>query len=265
MRLSVLALTLACAAGCQRAAPAPGTVTADEWTTFTESGFTIRAVRADAGLVPLVGAAIRDGERLATGFFSAPPLQPYSIAIYPDRSTLTDHWRTAWQFPAFQAQCWMIAAAWADELNLLSTRAWARDACGHDPGNQTHIRNVLAHEVVHVLHSQLGQHPNLASTLDVQWFFEGLAVYVSGMLDVDYAGIVQGRLSAGYAPRTLAEVWNDPGNYPLSGSIVRYIDRRFGRAAVRDLLNARSTATILGRLGIGEAELLSGWRSDGGA
>jgi hypothetical protein len=166
----------------------------------------------------------------------------------------------AWQFPSYQPQCWEIAAAWATELDLLSPRLWSRDACGHDPADTTHIRNVLAHEVMHVLHGQLGGHPNLGSMANAQWFTEGLAVYVSGMLDVDYAGAAQARLDAGFAPRTLAEVWSDRANYPLSGSIVRYIDRRYGRAALRDLLGARSTATILSRLGVGEAELLTGWR-----
>ena len=156
----------------------------------------------------------------------------------------------------------MIAAAWGNELDLLSPRAWGRDACGHDAGNTTHIRNVLAHEVVHVLHAQLGQHANLGSMLNAQWFTEGLATYVSGMLDVDYAGTVQSRLNAGFAPTTLAEVWSDRANYPLSASIVRYIDHRFGRAALRELLSARSSTTILARLGIGEAELLTAWRAD---
>jgi hypothetical protein len=262
MRQSVLALIVAGAAACQPAAPTTGSSPADEWVTFTASGSTIRAVRADADLVPLVAGAISDGEDLATRFFAVGPLQPFTIAIYPDRSSLTDHWRAAWQFPSFQAQCWMIAAAWATELDLLSPRVWQRDACGHDAGNQAHIRNVLAHEVVHILHAQRGQHPTLGSLQNVQWFFEGLAVYVSGMLDVDYAGAAAARLNAGFAPLTLADVWNDQANYPLSGSIVRYIDRRFGRAALRDLLDAGSTATILARLGIGEAELLSAWRRD---
>jgi hypothetical protein len=121
---------------------------------------------------------------------------------------------------------------------------------------------VLAHEVVHVLHGQLGQHANINSLLTAQWFTEGLAVYVSGMLDVDYAGVLQARLDAGFAPRTLVEVWNDGANYPLSGSIVKYIDRRYGRTALRNLLSARSTTAILTTLGVGEAELLAAWRSD---
>ena len=211
---------------------------------------------------PLYATPFATARRVATTFFTAAPLQPYSISIYPDRTSLTDHWRVAWQFPSFQAECWLIAAAWATELDLLSPRVWSRDACGHDAGNLTHIRNVLAHEVVHVLHGQLGQHANLGSLLNAQWFTEGLAMYISGMLDVDYAGVVQARLDAGFAPRTLAEVWNDGANYPLSGSIVRYIDRRYGRAALRDLLTARSTSTILTRLGVGEAELLTAWRAD---
>ena len=253
------AISLAATAGCQQpTSSAP----AHEWLTVTVGGLSIRAVRADSALVPFVRDAIRNGESVATTFFTAPPLEPYSISIYPDRTTLTDRWRVAWQFPSFQPECWLIAAAWATELDLLSPRVWSRDACGHDADNLTHIRNVLAHEVVHVLHGQLGQHANLGSLLNAQWFTEGLAVYISGMLDVDYAGAVQARLGAGFAPRTFAEVWNDGANYPLSGSIVRYIDRKYGRTALRDMLTARSTSTILTRLGIGEAELLTAWRAD---
>ena len=253
------AIILAATAGCQESTSSAPT---DEWLTVTVGGLSIRAVRADSGLVPFVRDAVRNGESIATTFFSAAPLQSYSVSIYPDRSSLTDRWRVAWQFPSFQAECWMIAAAWATELDLLSPQAWSRDACGHDAGNATHVRNVLAHEVVHVLHGQLGQHANISSLLTGQWFTEGLAVYISGMLDVDYAGVVQARLAAGFAPRTFAEVWNDGANYPLSGSIVRYIDRRYGRTALRDLLPARSTTAILTRLGVGEAELLTAWRAD---
>jgi hypothetical protein len=252
-------IALVATAGCNEPT---SSVPADEWLTVTTGGLTIRAVRADSGLVRFVSEAIRNGERLAITFFTAAPLQPYSISIYPDRTSLTDHWRVAWQFPSFQPECWLIAAAWATELDLLSPRVWRRDACGHDADNLTHVRNVLAHEVVHVLHGQLGQHANLSSLLTAQWFTEGLATYISGMLDVDYAGAVQARLAAGFAPRTFADVWNDRDNYPLSGSIVRYIDRRYGRTALRDLLSARSTSTILTRLGVGEAELLAAWRAD---
>lgn len=261
MRLSVLvrAITLAVTASCREpTSNAPG----DEWLTVTTDGMSIRAIRADSALVPFVRDAIQNGERIATAFFNAAPLQPYSISIYPDRNSLTVHWRVAWQFPAFQAECWMIAAAWATELNLLSPRIWSRDACGHSASNTTHIRNVLAHEVVHVLHGQVGQHGNIGSMVNAQWFTEGLATYISGMLDLDYAGAVQSRLNAGFAPTTLAQVWADQASYPLSASIVRYIDRRFGRAALRDLLDARSSATILTRLGIGEAELLAAWLAD---
>ena len=261
IRLSLLvsAIALAATAGCREpTSSAP----ADEWLTVTAGGLSIRAVRADSSLVPFVRDAIRNGESVATTFFTVPPLQPFSISIYPDRATLTDRWRVAWQLPSFQPECWLIAAAWATELDLLSPRVWSRDACGHDAGNTTHLRNVLAHEVVHILHAQVGQHANFGNLLNAQWFTEGLAVYVSGMLDVDYAGAVQARLNAGFAPRTLAEVWNDQANYPLSGSIVRYIDRRYGRTALRDLLTARSTTTILTRLNVGEAELLTAWRGD---
>ena len=72
---------------------------------------------------------------------------------------------------------------------------------------------------------------------------------------------VQARLDAGFAPRTLAEVWSDRANYPLSGSIVRYIDRRYA---------AQRSGTCLGRDPTGHdplaarrrrsSELLTAWR-----
>lgn len=57
-------------------------------------------------------------------------------------------------------------------------------------------------------------------------------------------------------------MWNDQANYPLSASIVRYIDQRYGRAALRDLLPARFTTAILTRLGVTETDLLTAWRAD---
>lgn len=219
MRLSVLvrSIVLAVATSCRGpTSNAP----IDEWLTVGADGISIRA---DSALVPFVRDAILNGDRIATTFFTAAPLQPYAISIYPDRTSLTDHWLVAWQFPSFQAECWMIAAAWATELDLLSPRSWSRDACGHNASNTTHSRNVLAHEVVHVRHGQMGQHGSLGS---------------------------------------MAEVWSDQASYPPSESIVRYIDRHFGRAALRSLLDARSSSTILTRLGIGEAELLTAWRTD---
>jgi hypothetical protein len=89
---------------------------------------------------------------------------------------------------------------------------------------------------------------------------EGLAVYISGMLRCGLCRRSAARLDAGFAPRTLAEVWNDRANYPLSGSIVKYIDRHYGRTALRNLLPARTTTAILTSLGLGEADLLTAWR-----
>jgi hypothetical protein len=125
MRLTILVgvITVATSAGCQQpTTSAP----ANEWLTVTDGGVSVRAVRADSGLVSFVREAIRSGENLAITFFSAAPLQPFSISIYPDRISLTDRWRIAWQVPSFQAECWMIAAAWATELDLLSPRVWSR-------------------------------------------------------------------------------------------------------------------------------------------
>src|SRR6185503_8609953 len=141
MRFPILLGTIALAAsvGCQASAPTER-ADADEWLVVTEGGLSIRTVRADSSLVPMVRDAIRAGESIGIAFFSAAAPQSYAISIFPDRTTLTERLRSAWQFPTFQAECWLIAAAWAAELDLLSPNVWNRDACGHDPRNTTHIR-----------------------------------------------------------------------------------------------------------------------------
>ena len=84
-------ITITATAGCQEpTVSAP----ADEWITVNTGSLSVRAVRADSGLVPLVGEAIRGGEVIATAFFSVASLQSFSVSIYPDRTTLTDYRRS---------------------------------------------------------------------------------------------------------------------------------------------------------------------------
>ena len=142
-------------------------------------------------------------------------------------------------------ECWLIAAAWATELDLLSPRAWSPRRLRPRCRQPTHIRNVLAHEVVHVLHGQLGQHANLAS-LGTR---SGSPKDSRSTSRACSTWTTPAPCRPGSTRVSLRARWPRCGttraNYPLSGSIVRYIDRRFGRAALRSLLDARSTATIL--------------------
>ena len=63
----------------------------------------------------------------------------------------------------------------------------------------------------------------------------------------------------------LAAAWTGKYRYGVSGSLVRFVDRRVGRPGLFAMLGATSDAELLARLGLSEAELLVAWRTETGA
>jgi len=115
----------------------------------------------------------------------------------------------------------------------------------------------IAHELVQTFHGQHNPTRDFTGMDEAGWFDEGLAVYVSGQLDT-------GRMASaanGAAPDALASAWSGKYRYGVSGSLVAYIDDRFGRAALTGLLYETSTDEILAHLGLTEAALLADWRA----
>jgi hypothetical protein len=94
---------------------------------------------------------------------------------------------------------------------------------------------------------------------ELGWFVEGLAVLVSGQLDGPHAGDARAAIDAHWAPERLADAWSGRYRYGVSGSLVRYLDRRYGRATLKRLLSATDQAALLGRLHVSETELLEAW------
>jgi hypothetical protein len=247
--LLLLAVVLA-AGACANSATSPSPAPSGEWREATIQERPYRFTDADAQVAVTVGTYVNEGEVNAISFLSLQYTSPFTVTIHPDRASLDAQWRVA-------TACWMIAGGWRADVSLLSPRVWNSQSCGHDGGNASHVRYVLRHELVHVLHAQ---HAEIA--LATPWFVEGLAVYASGQIDTDYAGGDRSRLAAGFRPQTIAELWADGANYPLAGSLVRYIDRTYGRAMLRDMMAHTTTAGMLSRIGIEEAALLDAWRED---
>jgi hypothetical protein len=207
---------------------------------------------ADAGLVTTITPVVASEAAKMTAFLGLPFGRPFGLTVSPDWATFADRFRMRYQVAP---QCWVIATASGAGIELLSPRAWQ---CGHDGTSGEHLRTVLAHELVHVLHAQ---QTDSGYSLGQRWIAEGLGVYASGQLDADYAGDAQRRFNEGFVPTSLERLPDESGGYGLSGDLIRYIDRGWGRAMLRSLMRAETTAAAVAMLNETEASLLARWRA----
>jgi hypothetical protein len=209
-----------------------------------------------ARLDPLVRAAVVDVER----FFGAAFARSFTLTVLPDRAAFSDSFPPEWGLG--ETQCWMVAAGVADGVRLLSPRVWKSEACEHDPADARHVRNVLAHELVHVYHAQHNPSPDFTGVAGIDWFVEGLATFASGQLEEP--GLLRARdaLASGAGPSTLATAWTGRYRYGVSGSLVAFLDRELGRARIVEGLAATSGEELLATLGLDETTLLERWRAD---
>ncbi len=144
---------------------------------------------------------------------------------------------------------------------VLSPQAWKKQACEHDPEDAEATRQLVKHELIHVYHGQCNPTRDFTGVDDLDWFIEGLAVYGSGQLTADRLQRMQTAVKAGQLPDALSKVWNGPDRYAFAGSLVHYVDEKWGRATTVRLLRVRSTAEALSVLGTNEQALLAGWRA----
>ena len=181
-----------------------------------------------------------------------------SVRIFAGRAGFTEALREAWGIP--ETACWMVGAADDHHLYLLSPGAWKTDACEHEPEDEAHRRMLVTHEAVHVYHGQVNPSPDVGLLEDIGWFVEGLATYVSGQLESAHAGRAAEAIAAGEAPERLADAWSGPYRYGVAGSLVAYLDDRWGRETLRAALEVTSADEFRGLLGVDEDEFLAGWR-----
>lgn len=224
------------------------------------TGYRLEYVAADRAVAQSLVPMIERGRRTAEQFFGTTYPSSFVARVFPDRASLTARWRVVWNQPTLQTECWMIAGGWATEFDILSPSVWRTEACAHDGSNSSHVANVVAHELVHVLHGQRNSaFLSLAAT--TPWIVEGMAAFASGQWAADHAGSVRATVSGGFAPETFAALWTSPVNYALAGSVFSYVNQRFGVDAVRRLLTVRTEAELLTTLSTDATTLLREWRA----
>lgn len=216
-----------------------------------------------AGDVAAIEDMVAAGRKKVEAWFGAPFPHPFVVHVYPNRAAFTARMREAWKEPNLETQCWMVGVGMATELMLLAPSRWRAEACEHNPDDRAALARLIVHEIVHVYHSQMN--PRLDADPDgmepLGWFVEGLAVLVSGQLDDGHLAPASEAVRVGAAPTALAAAWSGKYRYGVSGSIVGFIERAWGRPTVVALLRAQSPADVLGRLGVTEPELLARWRA----
>lgn len=206
-------------------------------------------------LEPVLRAAASDVER----FFGAPFPKSYKVVIHPDRAAFDASFPPEWGIG--KTECWMVATGVADGLQLLTPRVWKDEACEHDPDDPRHVRDLVAHELVHVYHGQHNPSPDFSNVTGIDWFVEGLATHVSGQLASGDLAPAREALATGQGPLKLATAWSGKYRYGVSGSLVAFLEREFGRERLVKLLGATSAAELLALVGMSEEELLERWRA----
>lgn len=209
-------------------------------------------LRALTPLLMQAGAAVE-------AFFGRPFPELFEVLLLPDRAAFEASFPPEWGLS--DTQCWMVAAGVADGMHLLTPRVWRTQACEHDPDDEDHVRELLAHELVHVFHGQSNPTRDFDGTSGIDWFVEGLATFASGQLEREHRGAARDALANGQGPEALADAWTGRYRYGVCGSLVEHLDRRVGREALIEMLGATTLDEILELAGTSEGELLEEWRA----
>ncbi|MDP2037895.1 MAG: hypothetical protein Q8L04_10970, partial [Ignavibacteria bacterium] len=203
---------------------------------------------------------IKRGIDSVRNFFGSEFKKEFEVYVHSSRNSLDAQWRKDWNMPEFKSECWMVASGVAAKLDMLSPQQWAKESCEHDYTDKLKTQQIITHELVHVFHGQLNVSPDFSNVTGLDWFVEGLATYASAQLDQVRITEISKAVSENKFPNSLDNFWTGKLKYGLSGSIVKYIDQKYGRRKLIELLKFNRKNEILGALETTETDLLDGWK-----
>ncbi len=199
------------------------------------------------------------GQRQVEAFFHSRFKEIVHVTVAPNRADFDAALPASWGMG--KTECWMVATGVADFLVLLSPSVWKAQSCDHNPDDATEVQRIVTHELVHVFHGQHNPSRDFTGADEVGWFVEGLAVLASGQLDPERLRKTVEAAKAGDVPKTLNDSWSGPNRYGRAGSLVQYLDVKFGRRTLIELLPMTKQGQLLGRLGLSESQLLRDWQA----
>lgn len=230
------------------------------WLREQKAGYAIYYTAADQPRVREYNTLIESGFKSVREFFGKPYKTEFSIFTHPNRHSLDSTWQKDWGMPDFKSECWMVASGVATKLDLISPATWDKESCEHKYSNKEETQKLITHELVHVFHGQHNQSPDFSDITGIDWLAEGLATYASGQCDAARMARVKEALIANTTPNKLDDFWKGQLRYGLSGSLVMFVDKYYGREKLIALLPYNRIDQVLKSLGTTEAELLKGWK-----
>jgi hypothetical protein len=202
-----------------------------------------------------------NGIVFVNNFFGATYNKSFDVIIHPNRHSLDSTWRKDWGMPDFKSECWMVASGIATKLDIISPITWDKEACEHIYSQTKKTQQLITHELVHVYHGQLNPSPDFSKVEGLDWFVEGLATFASGQCDLTRIVEIKNAISQNKIPDGLDNFWTGNLKYGLSGSVVMFIDKKYGRAKLKQLLPLTKKSDLLSVLKITETDLLLEWKA----
>lgn len=203
---------------------------------------------------------VENGMRSVQKFFDSPYSKQFDIYIHPNRHSLDSTWQKDWKMPDFKSECWMVASGVATKLDMISPSAWDKEACEHTYAETKKTQQLVTHELIHVFHGQQNVSPDFSNADRIDWFVEGLATYASGQCDSLRISEIRKAISSNTIPNGLDNFWTGKLKYGLSGSVVMFIDNKYGRDKLTELLLLNKKADLLSTLKTTESELINEWK-----
>lgn len=231
-----------------------------QWKELARDKYILHYTLADQDMIKTIDGYLQSGLNYIDDYFHHSFTSKFDVYIFPSRTLMDKQWQKEWGDSTFQSQCWMIASGVAHRLDMLSPNAWAKEACDHNGGDSTEVRQVIWHELVHVFHGQYNPDHTFNNIEKLDWLVEGLATYVSGQLDEKRLKRIKQLIKENKTPSSLENFWKGQEKYGLSGSMVNYIDKIFGRENLFALLKFTNKQDALKFLDLSEEQLVKNWQ-----
>ena len=232
----------------------------DGWQSIRSKLFTFYFTKDDQNETTEYKNLVDNGIDTVVNFFKENYPNKFDVYIYPHRISLDSAWRKDWGMPDFKSECWMVASGVAKRIDIIAPKKWDEESCEHKYADKVATQKLITHELFHVYHGQLNISPDFSNTENIDWFVEGLATYASGQLNNARIAEINKNISEKNIPSSLDSFWTGKLKYGLSGSVVMYIDKQFGREKLKELLKYNKKEEILSSLGMHETQLLNDWK-----
>jgi hypothetical protein len=205
-----------------------------------------------------VEKAVAAGFSRVEKYFGKKFASRFDVVVAATRARFDAETQSRWKMPA--SEKWMVGAGAANVLLILSPDRWKTEAVEHDGDSERELNEIAAHELVHVYHAQVCPNHDFEGMDEMGWFAEGLAVRVSGQLESVHKEVAKRAVNEGKVPNLLSEAWSGKYRYGVAGSMVKFVEAKWGKGKVLDLLKATSNPEALKMLNLSDGDFIHAWR-----